>query len=150
MQAFPFAIRNVRNVRNASSAQAQWQNQGRSNQGLMVAPMVVLSTPIESRYETFARRHNYSMFTPQANAQNDCNHDYDEDGDEAQAQAGEVVVGRLKLVSLYAAPSKKSKVVARLRVAEEAVYTGEKVAGWYRLSTDSGDGWADSLLLRRR
>lgn len=72
-------------------------------------------------------------------------------GAEARAslQAGDSLVGKINAVPVYPESSRSSRVLTRLAKADEVVYMGDESNGFYRVTTSSGEGWVDKLLVRK-
>lgn len=65
-------------------------------------------------------------------------------------QSGDMVVGKIAGVKVYAQPSRTAPKLLALGKTEEAIYMGEERDGLYRVTTAIGEGWVDKLLVRRR
>ena len=64
-------------------------------------------------------------------------------------QSGDVLVGKIGGVTIYNEPSKSSKL-AVLGKSDEVIYMGEERAGYYRVTTQNGEGWIDKLLVKKQ
>ena len=65
-------------------------------------------------------------------------------------KAGDVLVGKIAGVLVYEQPVKSSQVMTTLQKSDEVVFMGEESDGLYRVTTPSGNGWTDKLLLKKR
>jgi glutaredoxin len=64
-------------------------------------------------------------------------------------QSGDVLVGKIGGVNVYGQPAKsgKSTVLAK---GDEVIYMGEDRDGFYRVTTQKGEGWVDKLLMKKQ
>ena len=61
------------------------------------------------------------------------------------AEAGAVMVAKIKGVKLFSAPDKTSKVVSN--TSTEFVFMGEEQAGFYKVTSGDGEGWVEKILV---
>lgn len=64
---------------------------------------------------------------------------------------GDILVGKIGNIKLFAEPSKKAASNGTLTKHEELIYTGTEVNGFYSVATASkGEGWVEKVLVRKR
>lgn len=64
-------------------------------------------------------------------------------------QSGDVLVGKIGGVKVYNEPAKSSKSTA-LGKGDPVIYMGEERDGYYRVTTEKGEGWIEKLLVKKQ
>lgn len=62
---------------------------------------------------------------------------------------GDVIVGKIGGLKIYADPSKKSKVLGSAAKGEEMIYKGQEKDGFLLIQGNDGEGWVEKLLIRK-
>lgn len=64
---------------------------------------------------------------------------------------GDILVGKIGNISLFAEPSKKAVSNGTLTKHEELIYTGTEANGYYSVTTaNKGDGWVEKVLVKKK
>jgi len=63
-------------------------------------------------------------------------------------QSGDVLVGKISGIQVYPKPAKSGKLTV-LGKTDEVIYMGEEREGFYRVTTQKGEGWVDKLLVKK-
>jgi hypothetical protein len=64
-------------------------------------------------------------------------------------QSGDVLIGKISGISIYLQPAKSEKLTV-LGKSDEMIYMGEVRDGFYRVTTQKGEGWVDKLLVKKQ
>jgi glutaredoxin len=64
-------------------------------------------------------------------------------------QSGDILVGKISGIKVYIQPAKSEKLTV-LGKADEVIYMGEDRDGFYRVTTQKGEGWIDKLLVKKQ
>lgn len=64
-------------------------------------------------------------------------------------EQGDAVMGKIGGLKIYAQASKSSKVVATLAKGEEVIYTGKDKDGFISVQGQDGEGWVESVMVRK-
>lgn len=64
-------------------------------------------------------------------------------------QEGDVLMGKIGGLRVYAQPNKTSRVVFTLPRGEEVIYTGKEQAGFLSVQGQSGEGWVEKVMIRK-
>lgn len=64
-------------------------------------------------------------------------------------QSGDVLIGKISGISIYLQPAKSEKL-AVLGKSDEMIYMGELRNGFYRVTTQKGEGWVEKLLVKKQ
>lgn len=64
-------------------------------------------------------------------------------------RSGDVLVGKIGGIDVYVQPAKSRKLTV-LSKADEMIYMGEEREGFYRVTTQKGEGWIDKLLVKKQ
>ncbi len=67
----------------------------------------------------------------------------------ASFSRGETLVGKIPGVQLRAAPTSNAPTVLRLAPGDAVVHAGEEREGFSRLIAAAGEGWVETLLLKK-
>lgn len=62
---------------------------------------------------------------------------------------GDVLMGKIGGLKIYAQPSKSSKVVFTLARGEEVIYTGKDKDGFISVQGQDGEGWVEQVMVRK-
>lgn len=64
---------------------------------------------------------------------------------------GDILVGKIGNIRLFAEPSKKAVSNGTLTKHEELIYTGTEANGYYSVTTaNKGDGWVEKVLVKKK
>ncbi|MGV3582095.1 MAG: hypothetical protein ACO1N8_07290 [Methylophilus sp.] len=64
---------------------------------------------------------------------------------------GDILVGKIGNIKLFAEPSKQAVNNGTLTKHEEFIYTGTEVNGYYSVTTaNKGDGWVEKVLVKKK
>ena len=63
-------------------------------------------------------------------------------------QAGQILVGKIPGVKIYAQANKSAEKLLVLNKTDEVIYMGEERNGLYLVTTQKGEGWVDKLLVK--
>jgi hypothetical protein len=64
-------------------------------------------------------------------------------------QAGDVLFGKVANVKVYRDANKQSTALGQIAKSEELIYMGEEQNGLYKVTSSSGEGWVDKLLVKK-
>ena len=64
-------------------------------------------------------------------------------------QAGDVLFGKVANVRVYRDANKQSTALGQIAKSEELIYMGEEQNGLYKVTSASGEGWVDKLLVKK-
>jgi curli biogenesis system outer membrane secretion channel CsgG len=63
--------------------------------------------------------------------------------------SGDVILGKIGGVKIYATPSKSGKVIGTLPKGEEVIYTGQEKTGFLSVQGNAGEGWVEKILVKK-
>jgi hypothetical protein len=64
-------------------------------------------------------------------------------------QAGDILFGKVANVKVYRDANKQSTALGQIAKSEELIYMGEEQNGLYKVTSASGEGWVDKLLVKK-
>lgn len=116
-------------------------------------PFIVLGEKTMSGFKEGAFEQNYAEFKRASENANVANNGKppasNSSSNNLDIRSGDVLMGKINGVVVYAGPSKSEKL-AVVGKTDEVIYMGEERQGLYRVTTQKGEGWIDKLLVRRQ